>query len=191
MSSSTARAAATASPPRTSTRCSPPAPAPIVIVTSGCTPEFLQEALAHGVQDVAILPQLTESLVFTLRRAHVLNHNAPRPQAAGPSLTRAGGEGRVITVFSPKGGVGKSTISTGLAGAYCGAAQAQHAADRPRSPVRRRRDHDGHRSDADDRRPRHDHRRARPRQARRLRRPPRLGGGHPGGAAAARRTRSS
>ena len=50
-------------------------PAPIVIVTSGCTPEFLQEALAHGVQDVAILPQLTESLVFTLRRAHVLNHN--------------------------------------------------------------------------------------------------------------------
>ncbi len=34
-------------------------PAPIVIVTSGCTPEFLQEALAHGVQDVAILPQLT------------------------------------------------------------------------------------------------------------------------------------
>jgi pilus assembly protein CpaE len=93
--------------------------APIVIVTSGCTPEFLQEALAHGVQDVAILPQLTESLVFTLRRAHVLNHNQPRAQAPSPALTRSGGEGRVITVFSPKGGVGKSTISTGLAGAYC------------------------------------------------------------------------
>ena len=58
-------------------------PAPIVIVTSGCTPEFLQEALAHGVQDVAILPQLTESLVFTLRRAHVLNHNA-RGQRCSP-----------------------------------------------------------------------------------------------------------
>jgi pilus assembly protein CpaE len=94
-------------------------PAPIVIVTSGCTPEFLQEALAHGVQDVAILPQLTESLVFTLRRAHVLNHNAPRQQSQSPTLHRAGGDGRVITVFSPKGGVGKSTISTGLAGAYC------------------------------------------------------------------------
>jgi pilus assembly protein CpaE len=93
--------------------------APIVIVTSGCTPEFLQEALAHGVQDVAILPQLTESLVFTLRRAHVLNHNAPRAASQSPTLTRSGGEGRVITVFSPKGGVGKSTISTGLAGAYC------------------------------------------------------------------------
>jgi pilus assembly protein CpaE len=93
--------------------------APIVIVTSGCTPEFLQEALAHGVQDVAILPQLTESLVFTLRRAHVLNNNAPRQQQQSPTLQRSGGEGRVITVFSPKGGVGKSTISTGLAGAYC------------------------------------------------------------------------
>jgi pilus assembly protein CpaE len=93
--------------------------APIVIVTSGCTPEFLQEALAHGVQDVAILPQLTESLVFTLRRAHVLNANAPRPQSAAGSPSRSGGEGRVITVFSPKGGVGKSTISTGLSGAYC------------------------------------------------------------------------
>ena len=89
-------------------------PAPIVIVTSGCTPEFLQEALAHGVQDVAILPQLTESLVFTLRRAHVLNHNAARPQAQATGPARSGGEGRVITVFSPKGGVGKSTISTGL-----------------------------------------------------------------------------
>ncbi len=94
-------------------------PAPIVIVTSGCTPEFLQEALAHGVQDVAILPQLTESLVFTLRRAHVLNHNAARPQAQATGPARSGGEGRVITVFSPKGGVGKSTISTGLSGAYC------------------------------------------------------------------------
>jgi pilus assembly protein CpaE len=91
--------------------------APIVIVTSGCTPEFLQEALAHGVQDVAILPQLTESLVFTLRRAHVLNNNAPRQQAT-PSLARSGGEGRVITCFSPKGGVGKSTLSTALAGVY-------------------------------------------------------------------------
>jgi pilus assembly protein CpaE len=95
-------------------------PAPIVIVTSGCTPEFLQEALAHGVQDVAILPQLTESLVFTLRRAHVLNNNAPRPQAPSSSTGRSGGEGRVITVFSPKGGVGKSTLSVGLAGAYSG-----------------------------------------------------------------------
>ena len=63
--------------------------APIVIVTSGCTPEFLQEALAHGVQDVAILPQLTESLVFTLRRAHVLNNNAPRTQQRPTSLAGA------------------------------------------------------------------------------------------------------
>ena len=94
--------------------------APIVIVTSGCTPEFLQEALAHGVQDVVILPQLTESLVFTLRRAHVLNHNAARPQQPSATVARAGGEGRVITVFSTKGGIGKSTISTGLAGASAG-----------------------------------------------------------------------
>ena len=69
--------------------------APIVIVTSGCTPEFLQEAL-------------------------VLNHNAPRQQAAQSAPARSGGEGRVITVFSPKGGVGKSTMATGLAGAYAG-----------------------------------------------------------------------
>ena len=68
-------------------------PAPIVIVTSGCTPEFLQEALAHGVQDVAILPQLTESLVFTLRRAHVLNHNAARPQAQAPGASALGRRG--------------------------------------------------------------------------------------------------
>ena len=64
-------------------------PAPIVIVTSGCTPEFLQEALAHGVQDVAILPQLTESLVFTLRRARRRRPPGLRARAARAGSSRS------------------------------------------------------------------------------------------------------
>ena len=110
--------------------------APIVIVTSGCTPEFLQEALAHGVQDVAILPQLTESLVFTLRRAHVLNHNAARPQQqacdADPLGRRRPGHHGLLAQGRRRQVDALHRSRRRLRGA----AQAQHPADRSRSPVR-------------------------------------------------------
>ena len=94
---------------------------PLIMVTSGSTPQFLQEALAQGVQDVVMLPQLTDALVFTIRRAHVLANAqiASASQQATQSAARhAVVDGTAIAVFSPKGGVGKSMLATGLAAAY-------------------------------------------------------------------------
>jgi pilus assembly protein CpaE len=89
--------------------------APIVLVTTSSATGLLQEALAHGVADIVLLPQLTDALVFTIRRAHVMS--AQRSRGAGLGARR-GTEGKIVTVFSPKGGVGRTTLACGLAAIY-------------------------------------------------------------------------
>src|SRR5687767_1519424 len=85
---------------------------PIVILASGESTALLDEALdADGVTDVLLLPQLTENVVFALRKA---GH-------AGRRLASEGGharQGRIITVFSPKGGTGKTVTATNLAASF-------------------------------------------------------------------------
>jgi pilus assembly protein CpaE len=87
--------------------------APIILVTSGGAGAVLQEALAAGINDVVMLPQLTDALVFTIKKTCQL---ASVRGSGSPSMLRTStAEGRVVTVFSPKGGVGKTVIATALA----------------------------------------------------------------------------
>ena len=81
--------------------------APIVLLTSGGSPSLLEEALAADVADVLLLPQLTENVVFALKKA---SHTGRR------SLNGNGNarHGRVVTVFSPKGGTGKTVLSSNV-----------------------------------------------------------------------------
>ena len=87
--------------------------APIVLLASGESSAFLEDALDADVADVLLLPQLTENVVFAIRKA---GHTGRRGKAARPQ-----GAGRVITVFSPKGGTGKTVTATNL-----GASLAKH-----------------------------------------------------------------
>jgi pilus assembly protein CpaE len=81
--------------------------APIILLASGAASDLLEEALDADVADVLLLPQLTENVVFAIRKAC---------HAGRKTLAAAGGpQGRVVTVFSPKGGTGKTVISTNLA----------------------------------------------------------------------------
>ncbi len=83
--------------------------APIVILASGESSALLEEALdAEGVADVLLLPQLTDNVVFALRKA---GHAGRRLQAEGGTSRH----GKIITVFSPKGGTGKTVMATNLA----------------------------------------------------------------------------
>lgn len=84
--------------------------APIILLASGDCAGLLEEALEDGIADLIPLPQLTENVVFAIRKAC---HHGRRAQAAGER------HGRVITVFSPKGGVGKTVVSTNLAATFC------------------------------------------------------------------------
>jgi len=82
--------------------------APIVLLASGESSALLEDALDADVADVLLLPQLTENVVFAVRKA---GH-------AGRRQGKSRGDGRIITVFSPKGGTGKTVTATNLATSF-------------------------------------------------------------------------
>jgi pilus assembly protein CpaE len=79
--------------------------APIVLLASGEASALLDAALEADVADVLLLPQLPENVVFALKK---VSHSGRRAAATGR-------RGRVVTVFSPKGGTGKTVTATNLA----------------------------------------------------------------------------
>jgi Flp pilus assembly CpaE family ATPase len=77
----------------------------ILVASGGEAARMLEQALEMDVADVLLLPQLTHNVVFAIRKAaHVRRQ-----------LQTTAHRGRVITVFSPKGGTGKTVVSTNLA----------------------------------------------------------------------------
>jgi pilus assembly protein CpaE len=78
--------------------------APIILIASGEASSLLDDALEEGVADVLVLPQLVENVVFAIRKACHSGHHLESP----------GAEGRIVTVFSPKGGTGKTAIASNL-----------------------------------------------------------------------------
>jgi len=86
-----------------------------IMVTNELSTEMLQRALRSGVKDVLQAPVETNQLAEAVARvAAGLVMSAPTPTA--PVALDADGEvGRVITVFSTKGGAGKSVVATNLA----------------------------------------------------------------------------
>jgi pilus assembly protein CpaE len=90
-----------------------------VLVTTELTTELLQQALRAGVRDVLAAPVDTGQLLETVGRvAESLSPVAPTLADSGSEvdLGPTDGElGRVVTVFSTKGGAGKSVIASNLA----------------------------------------------------------------------------
>jgi pilus assembly protein CpaE len=82
--------------------------APLVLIASGEVGSMLEQALDADVSDLLLLPQLTHNVVFAIRKAAHFHRQ---------TQTAAGRTGRVMTVFSPKGGTGKTTVATNLAAA--------------------------------------------------------------------------
>ncbi len=84
--------------------------APVLVVASAGSSRMLEEALDADVADVLLLPQLVENVVFSIRKA---THSRSHAHAGGGS----GKHGKIVTVFSPKGGTGKTVTATNLAAA--------------------------------------------------------------------------
>jgi len=86
-----------------------------IMVTNELSTDLLQLALRSGVKDVLQAPVETDQLAEAVARvAAGLVMSAP--VATNPALVEPDGEiGRVITVFSTKGGAGKSVVATNLA----------------------------------------------------------------------------
>jgi len=80
--------------------------APVILLASGGSPSLLEDALEADIADVILLPQLTDNVVFAIKKSC---HAGRKQQAAG-----GGRQGRLVTVFSPKGGTGKTVLSTNI-----------------------------------------------------------------------------
>jgi pilus assembly protein CpaE len=78
--------------------------APVVLATTVPSSGLVRWALDAGIADVLPLPAGRESVLFVIEKA-----------AQTARQAELGGDGRVVTVFSPKGGSGKSVVSTNLA----------------------------------------------------------------------------
>ncbi|HST18770.1 MAG TPA: AAA family ATPase [Gaiellaceae bacterium] len=79
--------------------------APVVFAAERPTTELVHWALDAGIADVLSLPVSREAAMFAIEKAA---HAARRKADGDP-------QGRVVTVFSPKGGSGKSVVATNLA----------------------------------------------------------------------------
>jgi pilus assembly protein CpaE len=77
------------------------ADAPLILAAYGEPNGIVETGLAVGAADVLILPQSAETLMFALRKA--------------ARVATATAAGKVVTVFSPKGGSGKTVLATNLA----------------------------------------------------------------------------
>jgi pilus assembly protein CpaE len=83
-------------------------PAPIVLLVELPDAALFEEALSADVADVVVLPEPVERVAFTVLKA------ARSTPASAADESRA----RVITVFSPKGGTGKTVVSSNLAASF-------------------------------------------------------------------------
>jgi Flp pilus assembly CpaE family ATPase len=75
--------------------------APLILAAYGEANGIVQAGLDLGASDVLVLPQSPETLMFALRKAAAANG--------------AGQKGKIVTVFSPKGGSGKTVLATNIA----------------------------------------------------------------------------
>jgi pilus assembly protein CpaE len=86
-----------------------------IMVTTELSTELLQRALRSGVKDVLQVPVDTNQLAEAVARvAAGLVMSAPAPTST-VTIDADGEIGRVVTVFSTKGGAGKSVVATNLA----------------------------------------------------------------------------
>ena len=86
--------------------------APIVLLVPEAHPDLVETAFTAGVDDVLVLPQLVETISFAIRKAHQPGGRHGGHIVEGSSEVP---RGRIVTVFSPKGGTGKTVLSTNLA----------------------------------------------------------------------------
>jgi Flp pilus assembly CpaE family ATPase len=76
--------------------------APLILAAYGEPNGIVETGLQIGAADVLVLPQPFETVLFALRKAAV---------ATAPDTATA----KVVTVFSPKGGSGKTVLATNIA----------------------------------------------------------------------------
>ncbi len=100
---------------------------PIIMMSVQGEQDYLRRSMLAGAREFLVKPFSADELINSIRHVHELEKvrraryapvaPAPAPGAAAAAAAAAAGRetGKIITFFSPKGGVGRTTISTNLA----------------------------------------------------------------------------
>src|SRR5438128_8543659 len=97
---------------------------PIIMMSVQGEQDYLRRSMLAGAREFLVKPFSADELINSIRHVHELEKVrraryapvAPAAPAGGPAVPVAGREtGKIITFFSPKGGVGRTTIATNLA----------------------------------------------------------------------------
>ena len=98
--------------------------AQIIMLSVQSDSDYLRQSMRAGARDFIAKPPAGDELISSVRRWGVRAHEERKteveraPAIAGPRDGRLGGhrpEGKVIVLYSPKGGVGCTTLATNLA----------------------------------------------------------------------------
>ncbi len=96
--------------------------AQIVMVSVQQDTDYLRQAMLAGARDFLAKPPSADELINTIRRLGEISRESARKMTVAVSeatpaggAKRAGLDGKVIVVFSPKGGSGCTTVATNLA----------------------------------------------------------------------------
>lgn len=102
--------------------------AQVVILSVQSDPSYMRRAMLAGARDFLTKPPMIDELTDAIRRAGAMAHDERKKSAqafpsspvegAPASATQAASQGKVIAVYSPKGGTGCTTIATNLAIAF-------------------------------------------------------------------------
>ncbi len=98
---------------------------PIIMMSVQGEQDYLRRSMLAGAREFLVKPFSADELINSIRHVHELEkvrraRYAPVPPVAAPGASAAVAAsgrdmGKIITFFSPKGGVGRTTIATNLA----------------------------------------------------------------------------
>jgi pilus assembly protein CpaE len=97
---------------------------PIIMMSVQGEQDYLRRSMLAGAREFLVKPFSADELINSIRHVHELEKVrraryapiAPAAPVGGPAVAQPGREmGKIITFFSPKGGVGRTTIATNLA----------------------------------------------------------------------------
>jgi pilus assembly protein CpaE len=95
----------------------------IIMMSVQGEPDYLRRAMLAGAREFLVKPFSSDELAASIRQVHQRERQkldraaVNRPQAADPAVPAAPrrGPGKVVSFFSPKGGVGRTTLAVNFA----------------------------------------------------------------------------